>query len=489
MNIIEVFPWNENFETGIVQIDEQHKRLVSLLNILASHLTAQADASLLDSILNELTEYASYHFQTEETIWQQFLGNQDDWALGHQQEHSDFIVEVLKLKQEEHNNNKTLNQVIEEALSFLIHWLAFHILDCDKRMAKTVLNMMHLGLDKEQAKQQVDLQMGGATKLLVETILYMYDSLSTRTLQLMREVNERQRAEAKLRLAANVFDNTLDAICITDAQFTIIDSNPSFQKIIDLPDTEIFNQNLCLLKTGLLTQKQLNDFWDRLNDHGHWSGLVHNRHKDGEIEAEWLTLSLVRNEQGEISHYVAIFSNVSHLIRQQQSLEKIAHHDVLTGLPNRLLLQDRLKLAMAHAERTQTLLAICYIDLDGFKPVNDRLGHLADDYLLQEIAKRFIKIIRASDTAARIGGDEFILLLSDLKAADDSFILLERINKDISQLVHIGDDSVKVTASIGVTLFPLDNSDVDNLLHHADTAMYQAKRLGKARYYLYKASA
>ncbi|CAG1022472.1 partial putative signaling protein, partial [Patescibacteria group bacterium] len=378
------------------------------------------------------------------------------------------------------------HEVVEDALSFLTHWLAFHILDSDKRMSKTVLAMIQSNCSIEEAKQQADLQMGGATKLLIETILHMYDSLSMRTLELMREVTERQRIEAKLQLAANVFDNTLDAICITDENFMIIDSNPSFQKIIGLSGVEVFNKDLCLLKTGLLTQKQVDSFWDALKENGHWSGLVHSRHKDGEIEAEWLTLSVVKNEEDLICHYVAIFSNVSHLIRQQQSLEKMAHHDVLTGLPNRLLLKDRLKLAIAHAERTHSLLAVCYIDLDGFKPVNDNLGHIAGDYLLQEIAIRFLKTIRASDTVARLGGDEFVILLGDLKEQQDCLGLLDRVLKEVSQLVHIQNDDIKVSASIGVTVFPIDNSEPDILIHHADKAMYEAKRLGKSRYCLYQ---
>ncbi len=482
MSMIEVFPWNKNFETGILQIDEQHKRLVNLLNLLANHLAYQSDMSLLNTIFNELTEYSVYHFQTEEEIWQQFFAD-DDWKIQHKHDHDSFVETILRLKNEK--GIKTFEEIMADILSFLTHWLAFHILDSDKRMAKTVLAMVTSDLPLIQAKQQAEQQMAGTMKVLIETILIMYDSLSISTLQLLREITERQKAEEKLLLAANVFNNTLDAICITDTNFNIVEANPAFYQVTTLCESDVLGKDLCLLKSGLLDQKQIDIFWNSLNESGHWSGLVHNRRKEGGIEGEWLTLSTVKTENGLISNYVAIFSNVSHLIHQQQTLEKIANHDVLTGLPNRLLLRDRLKLAIAHAERTRTILAICYVDLDGFKAVNDQLGHIAGDQLLQEMAKRFLKIARSHDTVARLGGDEFVILIGDLKNSQDYLTFLERALMEIAQTVHIDDNLVDVSASIGVTLFPEDNCDPEILLHHADQAMYQAKRLGKSRYCLY----
>jgi diguanylate cyclase (GGDEF)-like protein/hemerythrin-like metal-binding protein/PAS domain S-box-containing protein len=483
MKMVEVFPWNENFATGIAQIDEQHKCLIQLLNLLASHLAYQSDVPALNNIFNELAEYAVYHFHTEEIIWQQYLGH-DEWETEHKNVHHRFVDEIMALKAEE--NAKPFEGVIEDVLSFLTHWLAFHILESDKRMAKTVLAIQS-GLPLAQAKQQAEERMSGAIAVLIETILNMYDSLSSRTLQLMREVTERQKAEAKLRLAANVFDNTLDAICITDANFTVLEVNPSFYQVTAYSEAEILGKNLCLSKSGLLDKKISPGFWNILNQNGHWSGIINNRRKSGEIEAEWLTLSMVKNDADLITNYVAVFSNVSHLIEQQQTLERIAHHDALTGLPNRLLLPDRLELAIAHAERTRTSLAICYLDLDGFKPVNDQLGHAAGDYLLREIAQRFLSIMRDNDTVARLGGDEFVILIGDLKNSADYAVLLKRVLIEISRPVQIQDKTVQVSVSIGVTLFPADKSDPEALLHHADQAMYQAKQQGKSRYCLYAA--
>ena len=162
-------------------------------------------------------------------------------------------------------------------------------------------------------------------------------------------------------------------------------------------------------------------------------------------------------------------------------MERIANHDALTGLPNRVLLADRMELAIAHAERTRGLLAVCYLDLDGFKPVNDSLGHAAGDHLLREVSQRLLNSMRGNDTLARLGGDEFVILLGDLKRREDCAELLERLLLEISQPVNIQSHTVSVSASVGVTFFPQEAGDPGVLLLHADKAMYEAKRLGKSR--------
>jgi len=481
----EVFPWNKNFETGIPLVDEQHQRLVHLLNILAGHLAYQSDLPALNNVFNELAEYAAYHFQTEEAVWHQFFPD-DEWEIGHKETHKGFVAEVLRLRHEE--TTKPLHEVVEDILSFLTHWLAFHILESDKRMAKVALAVQS-GMALEQAKEKSEQEMSGAMKVLIETVLSMYDNISARTLQLMKEVVERQKAEAKLRLAANAMENTLEAICITDADANVIDVNPAFYQTTQCAPGEALGKNLKTLKSGLENEKLSSAIWAAVAEKGHWNGEIWNRTKDGEIDVEWLALSAIKNEQGVVSNYVGVFSNISHLIQQQQRLERIANHDALTGLPNRLLLADRLQLAIAHAERTHGFLAVCYLDLDGFKPVNDSLGHAAGDHLLQEISQRLLTTLRGNDTVARLGGDEFVILFGDLKKPEDCTDLLDRLLQEIARPVTVRNGIVSVTASIGVTLFPDDAGDPDTLLRHADQAMYRAKQLGKSRYCLYDAAA
>ena len=199
-----------------------------------------------------------------------------------------------------------------------------------------------------------------------------------------------------------------------------------------------------------------------------------------------MTLSVVHDETGTATHYVGVLSNITQLLKRQQQLEQVANHDFLTGLPNRLFLFVRLGQAMAQATRNRDFLAVCYLDLDGFKTINDAFGHAAGDLLLQEIAMRSQTIVRGNDTVARMGGDEFAILLGDLKHPDDCTNLLERLLKAIQCPVALpSGQTVTVTASIGATLFPDDNGLPDALLQHADSAMYQAKDSGKAQYKFY----
>ena len=478
-NTTEIFPWNENFKTGIASIDQQHLRLVDLINKLASHMIHQSDTATLDSIFTELSEYAVYHFHTEESIWSQYFLD-DELETEHKQSHQDFIETVLGLKAEE--NTKPPGQIGTNILSFLTHWLAYHILDSDMRMAKAVLGIQS-GLSLADAKAQAKMEMSGAMKILIETVLSMYDSLSNRTLHLMTEIIERQKAQAQLLLAANVFENTLDSICITDIAANIIDINPAFCQTCGLTREELLGKNLKTLKSGFYNQDIASALWETVNIKGHWCGEIRNRKPSGELETEWLTLSSIKNEQGVITNYVGVFSNVSQLFKRQNNLEFIANHDSLTGLPNRILLADRLELAIARANRTSELFAVCYLDLDGFKPVNDRLGHAAGDHLLCEIAKRFKNVVRNNDTVARVGGDEFVIVLGEIKSSDDCTTVLDKLLKEIGKPVQIGNEIACVTTSIGVAIFPNCGADSESLLKLADQAMYLAKSSGKSRYH------
>lgn len=481
---IEVFPWNKNFDTGILVIDEQHKNLVSLLNQLANHLAYQSDIPTLNSVFKQLTDYAAYHFQTEESLWHQFFP-ESDLELKHKEIHSSFMTEVLRLKQEE--KTTPLEQVIEDILSFLIHWLVFHILDSDQRMVKVVLALQS-GMALNLAIQQGNQEMDGMMRLLIESILSMYDNLSIKTLQLSKEITARKKAESKQRLAAGVFENTLDAICITDTQTNIIEANPAFYQTTRYSDQEVLGKSLKTLKSGLQDETLSASIWQVLSQQGHWSGKISSRNKNGELNTEWLTLSSVRDEHGEISNYVGVFSNISYFIQQQHNLEHIAHHDALTDLPNRLLLYDRLELAMAQVRRSGYFLAVCYLDLDGFKPVNDSLGHAAGDLVLQTIAQRLLNIVRNDDTVARLGGDEFVILFGNLKKIADCEPLLHRVLQEVSLPIALNNAVAQVSASIGVTITAQENIDSEQLLHQADQAMYQAKRMGKSRYYFYQAA-
>lgn len=482
MDTVQIFPWNENLETGLPQIDEQHRRLVQLLNLLAGHVAYRADLPTLTSIFDDLAQYAVYHFTSEEAVWHKFLPG-DAWETEHTAMHRDFVAEVQRLRAEA--VSKATEEVVEDVLAFLCHWLAFHILDSDKRMAKAVL-AMRAGSSVDEAKLQAERGMSGAVKVLVETVLGMYETLSSRTLQLMKEIIARQKVEAKLRLAANVFDNTLESICIVDVDGFIVEANPAFCQVSQLPYEQVLGQALAVLKTGLGDEQVSAPIWQMVKQAGHWSGELWSRAASGEPYVEWLTLSAVRNEQGNLVNYVAVFSNVGQLLLRTQNMEHMANHDALTGLPNRLLLLDRLELALANAERLGESLAVCFLDLDGFKPINDFFGHAAGDEVLKVLSLRLKGLLRGNDTVARLGGDEFVILLGGLRQLEDCRAFLDRVLATIKQPIEVVGGVAQVSASIGVGFYPNDGSHADELLQHADEAMYQAKSAGKSRYQLYQ---
>jgi diguanylate cyclase (GGDEF)-like protein/PAS domain S-box-containing protein len=328
--------------------------------------------------------------------------------------------------------------------------------------------------------------MGGAMSVLLETILKMYDSLSSRTLQLMREIANRQRAEAQVRLSKEVIDSTLEAIFVTDAAGLIIDTNPVFCVDAGIAHEQLLGMNIRQIKPNLFTHEKAAEIWQTATNHGHWSGEILGRDASGEMQAGWLALSAIKDIHGVITHYIGVFSSLAQLIQRQYSLEKAANFDSLTGLPNRRLLPDRLAQALMRSKRNGHLLAICFLDLDGFKQVNDSLGHDAGDELLCLVALHLARLLRGEDTVVRLGGDEFVLLLGDLQSELAVTQLLDRLLQDIAQPFTLKNGIARVSASIGVTVYPNDSSEQEQLLEHADQAMYQAKNSGKSRYHFYR---
>ena len=478
---IEIFPWNTNFETGIVSIDEQHKVIVSLINQLASQLVYQPDADILDKTFTQLAEYAAYHFQSEEKIWQKHLSG-TSYLASHHKTHESFLLSISELK---HKDASTpVQTVIEDILTFLTKWLALHVLKDDMRLSKIIL-ALEKGVSFDKAEQIAEEDMSGAMQVLLEATLSMYENLCKRTIDLQREIIERKGMERQLRLASSVFDNTLEGICITDTKSIIVDANDAFFKVTGYEQDKVIGKHISDIKSGLKEQKLLANIWEELNVNKQWRGEIKSRNKNGELQSEWLALSTIKNDQNEVINFIGIFSNISSLIQNQIQLEYIAHHDALTKLPNRMLLADRLEQAIDQANRKKQQFAVCFLDLDGFKPVNDNYGHAVGDKLLCEVSNRIKQVVRGNDTVARVGGDEFVTIFNELNSIEDCGELLNRLMTEISEPIVIDQNTHHVSASIGVALFPKDSNEPDTLLHLADTAMYEAKRQGKARYHFY----
>ena len=303
---------------------------------------------------------------------------------------------------------------------------------------------------------------------------------------IIHDISERKRAEEQLRFTASVFEHAHEGIMITDANAQIVDVNRTFTEITGYAREDVLGRSPNLLRSGYHSQAFYSEMWAALYTEGYWRGEVWNRRKNGEVYPELLTISSVRPPDGRVTHYVAVFSDITVLKEHQQKLERMAHYDALTQLPNRVLLADRLMLALTQARRSGKLLAVCYLDLDGFKPVNDTFGHEAGDALLVEVASRLKQVLRNGDTVARLGGDEFVLLLSGLDDIGKCQQALDRVLHTIAQPYQLGKERLaNLSASIGVTLYPVDGADADTLLRHADQAMYLAKQAGRHRYHLF----
>ncbi|MBS1129925.1 MAG: diguanylate cyclase/phosphodiesterase with sensor(s) [Proteobacteria bacterium] len=300
-----------------------------------------------------------------------------------------------------------------------------------------------------------------------------------------QDISERLMAEERQQLAASVFDNAHEGIMITDPKGRIVEVNTTFTELTGYSRAEALGNTPDMLKSGHHDTAFYEEMWQKIRDDGYWRGEIWNRKKSGEIFVEQLTISSVRNRDGALSNFVAIFSDITLLKQHQQRLEHLAHFDALTQLPNRMLLGDRMQLAKAQAERSGKTLAVCYLDLDNFKPINDRYGHSVGDFLLIEVAQRLKTCVRAGDTVARLGGDEFVLLITNLDDLNECDHAMTRVISALSQPFRVSAQFVTVSASIGVTLYPHDGSDSDTLLRHADQSMYAAKQEGRNRYHLF----
>ncbi len=301
-------------------------------------------------------------------------------------------------------------------------------------------------------------------------------------LAVVRDITTRKKAEDKLLLAAKVFENTVEGIVVTDTSGTIEQVNPGFTAITGYSAEEAVGGNPRILKSDRHPQHFYSEMWARLVEEGHWAGEIWNRRKNGESYPEWLTITAVKNEAGQTTNYVSIFHDITELKRQQDALEYQAQHDALTGLPNRILLGDRLRMALAQLGRSGGKLALLFLDIDNFKTINDGLGHGVGDKLLVELARRLEALLRGGDTLARLGGDEFLILLPEIESIDDASHIATRMLDALKAPFRHEDGEYIVTASIGLTVAPDDGIEWPKLIKNADMAMYRAKSLGRNNY-------
>lgn len=295
------------------------------------------------------------------------------------------------------------------------------------------------------------------------------------------DIGERLRYEARLRLAAQVIESSNEGIMIADRDNRIVSVNPAFAEATGYSAAEVVGQNPKLLKSGRHDHEFYARLWQTLDSAGAWRGEIWNRHKDGHFFPEWLSISTIRDEQGEVQNYIGIFTDISEHKRNEERIRHLAYYDALTNLPNRAFFRERLAAALAHAEREGEPMAVFVLDLDHFKHINDSLGHLIGDALLQEAARRMRAAVREQDTVARPGGDEFMLILPGTDA-DGAAHTAQKIVKALSRPMRIEGHELHISGSLGISLYPDNGQAGSDLIGNADVAMYRAKQRGRNAY-------
>lgn len=295
-----------------------------------------------------------------------------------------------------------------------------------------------------------------------------------------------ERANERLELFAKMFENSGEAIIITDADRRILMVNPAFELITQYSSADVVGKDPALLSSGRQSKAFYRLMWAAIEASGQWQGEIWNRRKNGDIFPEWLSIGAVKNFKGQVINYISSFSDITARKEAQRRIEFLAHYDILTRLPNRALFGDRMKHALLVASRSKSKVGLMFLDLDKFKSINDTLGHLAGDQLLQSVAERLLSCVRQSDTVCRQGGDEFMILLEEISSAEDIERIAQKIMVAMSVAHQMGEVEKIVSFSIGAAIYPDDAADDEMLTHCADQAMYLAKQSGRNNFKLYQ---
>jgi diguanylate cyclase (GGDEF)-like protein/PAS domain S-box-containing protein len=294
-------------------------------------------------------------------------------------------------------------------------------------------------------------------------------------------VLQREHQAQRLLTAGIAFDHMREAVMVTDAEHRVVQANKAFERITGYTAEEAIGETPRLLNSGRQGPDFYREFFRLLHERGEWRGEIWNRRKNGDIYPQWLSIKAIYASDGKVSSHVSVFADITDIKDSERKLWQLAHHDPLSSLPNRLLLNARLEHAIQRAHRASTSLALLFIDLDRFKNINDSLGHQAGDELLKTVSDRLRASVHEDDTVARLGGDEFVILLEGIPDANSVRMIANRILERLTDSISVRGRSLVVTASIGISLYPQDAQDPDTLLKHADAAMYQAKTLGRNR--------
>jgi diguanylate cyclase (GGDEF)-like protein/PAS domain S-box-containing protein len=334
---------------------------------------------------------------------------------------------------------------------------------------------------------EVEIRAGDGRSVPVEVSLAAAALESGRdVIGIFRDVTHRRDMQDRMALAARIMETAMEGVMVTTPRGIVEMVNPAFTELTGYAAAEAVGRSASFLKSGRHEEPFYAELWARITEQGRWTGEIWNRRSTGEVYPALLRITAIRDEQGAITHFVGVFSDITRLKLRETRLERLAHSDPLTGLPNRILLMDRLDQAVARARRRGESVAVYFLDLDGFKDINDRFGHLNGDRLLQAVGRRLMSLVREEDTVARLGGDEFVLMLRGLDSRELVEMLAVKLLRAVAGDPYpLKDRLARIHASVGVSRHPEDGDDPELLLQRADEAMYRAKASGPDQYRLH----
>lgn len=474
---VALLSWTEQLATGMPELDGEHRRLIDLINAVGWLHQRQASVAELRSALHELRGYTVYHFRTEAQLMQRYPINAEN-RRAHLAAHRGFVERLDDFESLVEGNPAA---VIECLMAFMVKWLVHHVSGVDARLAREIAD-----IESGVVAPAADDREASRLNTLIDTVSELYEGTATRALELLRvneclreEIARRQQAERELKISSIVFDAVDEAVMVTDAANQIIRVNPSFTRITGFSPEEAVGANPRIMSGGTHSAEFYRGLWSTLNTTGKWQGEIRNRRKNGELFVEWLSIYRVRDEDSGATRHVAVFSDITRQRVEADRIHYLANYDLLTGLPNRGQLIERMQTALDSAARESARLAVLFIDLDLFKSINDALGHDVGDQLLALAAVRMKQCVRVRDTVARHGGDEFVVLLPEVADAEEATAVAHQLCAALREPFEIAGHRLNISCSIGVGIYPDHGAQVTQLLKVADQAMYRAKSGGR----------
>jgi len=496
---IDFFPWNENFNTGITVIDEQHLCLVVLLNKLASHIAIKSAVPTLNEIFNELADYSTFHFKTEEDIWLTHLSDEDE-LTEHNKGHNEFLIYLSHLRDSE---NTSSENVIENILLFLSRWLAKHILGDDKYMI-LLITALQKGMSVESAKKQATESMDNSANILIDIMFSIFSSVADNTLLLMREISARKKSELEVKEQLNFIEQLVEAVpsplFYKDEKGHYLGCNRAFEQYTGSSRKEIIGKSVYELSPKKLADQYYATDKALFEHHGTQTYEAKVRSVSGEYRDVMFSKATFTKVDGKLGGLVGVILDITERKKAEEQITMLAFYDVLTQLPNRRLLTDRLGQRIAASRRSGRYSALIFLDLDNFKPLNDSHGHATGDLLLIEVANRLKGCVRKIDTVARFGGDEFVVILGNLNTEKEKSVLLaqgiaEKIRARLSAPYYLNVINAGLpvrtvehhcSASIGIAMFINHEGNQEDIMKQADIAMYAAKAHGRNSVHFYE---